>query len=60
MVLRRHDKQTRVSLLTVSPVGLSIVLGVSLCFIGLALMWYHMYVVVVGHGAPWEHVKIWQ
>ena len=39
--------------------ALSITVGVSLCFIGLALMWYDVYVVVVGRGALWEHPKPW-
>ena len=39
---------------SVCPVGFSIAVGVSLCFIGLTLMWYHVYDVVVGCGAAWE------
>ena len=39
--------------------GLSIALDVSLCFIGLVLMWYHVYDVVVGRGVPWEPAKPW-
>ena len=44
---------------SVGRVGFSIAVGVSLCFIGLALMWYHTYDVVVGCGVPWEPAKPW-
>ena len=44
---------------SVSPVSVSITVGVFLCCPGLTLMWYHMCVVVIGHAAPWEHAKPW-
>ena len=44
---------------TACGMGLSIAVGVSLCFIGLALMWYYVYDVVVGRGVPWEPAKPW-
>ena len=56
-MLRSVPAFTACWMCSIGPVGLSITVGVSLCFMGLALMWYDVYVVVVGRGAPWEHAK---
>ena len=58
----RHENAKVLSacwMCSVSPVGMSITVSVSFCFLGSTLMLYHMCVVIIGCGAPWEHAKPW-
>ena len=52
------DMRSACWICSVSPVGMSITVDVSLCCLGLTLMWYHACVVVIGCGATMLNLGI--